>query len=81
MWLRFMQVALKDRPEHRLPEPPGIMRMWVSRDTGAPSSAGSPGAIFEVFLDRFAPQAGPSDLGAEVDAESVRIPTSDESIF
>ena len=81
MWLRFMQVALKDRPEHRLPEPPGIMRMWVSRETGAPSSAGSPGAIFEVFLDRFAPQGGPSGLGAEVDAESVRIPTSDESIF
>jgi penicillin-binding protein 1A len=81
MWLYFMQVALKDRPEHRLPEPPGIMRMWVSRETGAPASAGSPGAIFEVFLDRFPPQAGSSGFGAEVDAESVRLPASEESIF
>jgi penicillin-binding protein 1A len=81
MWLYFMQVALKDRPEHRLPEPPGIMRMWVSRETGAPSSSGSPGAIFEVFLDRFPPKAGPSGFGAEVDAESVRLPDSEESIF
>ncbi len=81
MWLYFMQVALKDRPEHRLPEPPGIMRMWVSRESGAPSSAGSPGAIFEVFLDQFPPQAGPSGFGAEVDAESVRLPASEESIF
>jgi penicillin-binding protein 1A len=82
MWLYFMEVALKDRPEHRLPEPPGLMRMWVSRESGAPSSAGSPGAIFEVFLDRFPPQAGPSGFaGTEVDAESVRLPTSEESIF
>jgi hypothetical protein len=58
------------------------MRMWVSRESGAPSSAGSPGAIFEVFLDGFAPQAGPSGFeGTEVDAESVRLPTSEESIF
>jgi penicillin-binding protein 1A len=81
MWLYFMQVALKDRPEHRLPEPPGIMRMWVSRETGAPASAGSPGSIFEVFLDRFPPQAGSSGFGTEVDAESVRLPASEESIF
>jgi penicillin-binding protein 1A len=81
MWLYFMQVALKDRPEHRLPEPPGIMRMWVSRETGAPASAGSPGAIFEVFLDQFPPQAGLSDAGAEVDAESVRLPATEDSIF
>ncbi|MCJ7453255.1 MAG: hypothetical protein MUO39_12395, partial [Steroidobacteraceae bacterium] len=81
MWLYFMQVALQDRPEHRLPEPPGIMRIWVSRESGAPASAGSPGAIFEVFLDRFPPQAGLSGSGAEVDAESVRSPASEESIF
>jgi penicillin-binding protein 1A len=81
MWLYFMQVALKDRPEHRLPEPPGIMRMWVSRETGAPASAGSPGAIFEVFLDRFPPQAESSGFGVEVDAESVRLPASEDSIF
>ncbi len=81
MWLYFMQVALKDKPEHRLPEPPGVMRMWVSRETGAPARAGSPGAIFEVFLEQFAPQPGQPEFGAEVDAESIQLPTSEESIF
>ena len=81
MWLYFMQVALKDKPEHRLPEPPGVMRMWVSRETGAPARADSPGAIFEVFLEQFAPQPGQQQLGAEVGAESVQLPASEESIF
>jgi penicillin-binding protein 1A len=81
MWVYFMQEALRDRPEHRLAEPPGVMRMWVSRETGAPVSAGSPGAIFEVFLDKFAPRPGLADFGAEVGAESVQPPAADESIF
>ena len=32
MWIYFMEEALRGRPEHRLPEPPGVVRMWVSRD-------------------------------------------------
>ena len=32
--------ALRDRPEHRLPEPPGVVRMWVDRSSGRPTSAG-----------------------------------------
>jgi penicillin-binding protein 1A len=81
MWIYFMQQALKDRPEHRLPEPPGVVRMWVSRETGAPASAGSSGAIFEVFLEQFAPQPGQSVYGESVDAESVQAPAGDDSIF
>jgi penicillin-binding protein 1A len=81
MWIYFMQDALKDRPEHRLPEPPGVVRMWVSRETGAPASAGSPGAIFEVFLEQFTPQTGRPDYGDDVDAESVQPPAADDSIF
>jgi penicillin-binding protein 1A len=81
MWIYFMQQALKGRPEHRLPEPPGVVRMWVSRETGAPASAGSPGAIFEVFLEQFTPQQGRPDYGDAVDAESVQPPASDDSLF
>ena len=81
MWIYFMQEALRDKPEHRLPEPPGIVRMWVSRESGAPSSAGSGGAVFEVFLERFTPRTGESLYGAGVGAESVQPQASDESIF
>ncbi len=83
MWIYFMQEALKDRPEHRLPEPPGVVRMWVSRESGAPASAGSGGAIFEVFLDGHSPEAGQSLYGEGVEAESVQPPSAaaDESLF
>jgi penicillin-binding protein 1A len=81
MWIYFMQEALRDKPEHRLPEPPGIVRMWVSRTSGAPSSAGSGGAIFEAFLQQYTPQTGESLYGEGVGAESVQSQASDESIF
>ncbi len=66
MWIYFMQEALRDKPEHRLPEPPGIVRMWVSRTSGAPSSAGSGGAIFEAFLEQYTPRTGESLYGEGV---------------
>jgi penicillin-binding protein 1A len=81
MWIYFMQEALHGRPEHRLPEPPGVVRMWVSRETGAPASAGSSGAVFEAFLERYSPQTGDAGLGLDVDAESVQPQGSDEPIF
>jgi penicillin-binding protein 1A len=81
MWIYFMQEALKDRPPHRQPEPPGVVRMWVSRETGQPSRAGAPGALFEAFLEQYAPQPGVIDYSEEVDAESVRPANSDDSLF
>jgi penicillin-binding protein 1A len=80
MWVYFMAEALRDRPEHRLPEPPGVVRMWVSRETGRPSHAGG-NAVFEAFLERFAPQPGALSYGDTVDAEAVDQETGDDSLF
>jgi penicillin-binding protein 1A len=80
MWVYFMQEALRDRPENRLPEPPGVVRMWVSRATGRPSSAGS-GAVFEAFLEQFAPQPGTTDYSDSVGAESLEPDEADDSLF
>jgi len=82
MWIYFMQEALRDRPQHRLPEPPGVVRMWVSRSSGQPTSAGG-GAVFEAFLEQYAPQPGGYyvDYGADVGAESVEPPAGDDSLF
>ena len=81
MWIYFMEEALRDKPPHRLPEPPGVVRMWVSRETGQPVRAGAPGALFEAFLDQYAPQPGSIDYSDEVGAETVQPASGDESLF
>jgi penicillin-binding protein 1A len=82
MWIYFMQEALRDRPEHRQPEPPGVVRMWVSRESGAPARAGAPGALFESFLEQYAPEPGMSGVGDDtVGAETVQPTAGDDSLF
>ncbi|MDH4311043.1 MAG: penicillin-binding protein 1A [Gammaproteobacteria bacterium] len=82
MWIYFMQEALRDRPEHRQPEPPGVVRMWVSRESGAPMRAGASGALFEAFLEQYAPQPGMGGFGDDgVGAETIAPAAGDESIF
>ena len=81
MWVGFMEEALRDRPEHRLPEPPGVVRMWVDRGTGRPAAAGAAGAVFEAFLEAHVPQADASGEVDEVGAESVEPATADDTLF
>jgi penicillin-binding protein 1A len=81
MWVGFMQEALRDRPEHRLPEPPGVVRMWVDRSSGRPTAAGASGALFEAFLETHVPQAGMLGEADEVGAESIEPGAADDSLF
>jgi penicillin-binding protein 1A len=76
-----MEEALRDRPEHRLPEPPGVVRMWVDRGTGRPAAAGAAGAVFEAFLESHVPQADASGEADEVGAESVEPAAADDTLF
>jgi penicillin-binding protein 1A len=78
MWIRYMRVALDGRPPNRLAEPPGIVRMWVSRATGMPASASSPGAVSEVFLERYAPMSG-NYIYMEDDAAAAEAVTPDDA--
>jgi penicillin-binding protein 1A len=81
MWIYFMEEALRGKPPHRQPEPPGVVRMWVSRETGQPARAGAPGALFETFLEEHPPHPGSSDYSDEVGAETVQPSSGDESLF
>ena len=82
MWVSYMEEALRDRPEHRLPEPAGVVRMWVDRESGRPTMAGSSGAIFEAFLEGYLPQQSVAMDGAdEIGAESVDPAAGEESLF
>jgi penicillin-binding protein 1A len=81
MWIYFMQEALEDRPEHRQPEPPGVVRMWVSRTSGTAARAGAPDALFETFLEQHVPQGNESPSDDSVDSESVQPEQQDEGLF
>jgi penicillin-binding protein 1A len=81
MWMYFMQEALRDRPSNRLPEPPGVVRMWVDRETGRPTSAGAPGALFEAFLEGHVPQPGEWADADDIGAESVEPDAADDTLF
>jgi penicillin-binding protein 1A len=50
MWISLMDVALKGTTEAPLPQPPGIVSMRVSRTNGMQVRAGSPDAMFEIFI-------------------------------
>jgi len=50
MWINLMDVALTGTAEAPLPQPPGIVSMRVSRSTGLQAPAGSPDAMFEIFI-------------------------------
>ena len=49
VWMEFMGRALKDMRASRPAEPPGLVTVRVSAETGRLARAGEPGAIFEVF--------------------------------
>lgn len=56
IWLDFMRVALAGKPEHTMPEPPGIVSERIDPATGYLSEAGIP----EIFRkDNIPPQGAP----------------------
>ncbi len=55
IWMDYMRVALADRPEHPFPMPPGLVRVPIDPKTGEAVPPDTPGAIFEIFREPFAP--------------------------
>ncbi len=81
MWVYFMEEALRDRPEHRLPEPAGVVRMWVDRESGRPARAGASGAIFESFLEGHVPDAAGYAGDGEPGTGIVDPPAGEDPLF
>ncbi len=61
IWIKFMSEALAGRPNHRLPQPPGIVTMRIARATGKAARAGDTDTMFEYFLPDHLPESSPSD--------------------
>ncbi len=81
MWMYFMGEALAGRPEHRLPQPEGIVGARISPQTGGLAAAGDPEAIFEVFLAGSLPGGAGASGGAAGAPAPRTAPSSDETIF
>jgi penicillin-binding protein 1A len=57
-WMAFMGPALEGAPEARPPEPPGLVTVRISPETGLLARSGDPEAIFETFRVGEVPEAG-----------------------
>ncbi|MBF7729888.1 penicillin-binding protein 1A [Pseudomonas sp. N040] len=65
IWISFMSAALKDQPEHLLPEPDGIKTLRIDPVTGRAAAPGTPGAYFELFRsDDSLPSMGEQSPGS-----------------
>ncbi|OED40867.1 peptidase [Endozoicomonas sp. (ex Bugula neritina AB1)] len=62
IWIDFMQVALKGKPEHKLTQPEGLVTLKINSNTGKLASQGDPKAIFEIFREDSAPQQTHEDI-------------------
>lgn len=67
MWIYFMSEALAGVPEQRMQQPPGLVSMRISADTGFAARPGEPNAIFETFMAGHLPPEAPSDGSMPID--------------
>jgi len=56
LWMDFMALTLKGRPEHSLDQPPGIVSVRIDPYSGKRTSASDPNAIFEYFMKPYIPE-------------------------
>ena len=73
LWMDFMQSALKDRPDHPLDQPPGIVSIRIDPLTGKRVSANDPTALFEYFMTPYLPEedkVSTSDQSSEPESNS-----------
>ena len=55
VWIDFMRDALADTPETTRPQPEGVITMKIDPATGRAARPAQEGAVFEYFLEEFAP--------------------------
>jgi penicillin-binding protein 1A len=63
MWIYFMGEALQGLPEQHRAQPPGMVTMRISADTGLAARPGESDAIFEMFMAGHLPAEAQADGG------------------
>jgi penicillin-binding protein 1A len=81
IWIYFMAEALRGTPEARLPQPPGLVNMRVSADTGLAARPGDANAIFELFMPGQLPPDPDGQLPTKGDETTPNQPNSEDPLF
>lgn len=55
MWIQFIEIALKGKPEHQLDQPEDVVSIRIDPNSGERASMSDPGALFEYFMLPYAP--------------------------
>ena len=55
IWIDYMAYALKDKPEHPVKEPAGMVSLRIDPSTGRIARPGTPNAYFEIFKSEDTP--------------------------
>ena len=55
IWMSYMAVALKDKPNHLLAEPNGLLTLRIDPHSGRAATADTPDAYFELFKSEDSP--------------------------
>lgn len=58
IWIDYMREALRDKPEHSMAQPEGMVSVRIDAKTGQYTSSDNPNAIFELFRSENAPKPG-----------------------
>jgi penicillin-binding protein 1A len=56
IWIEFMRIALRGRPENQMEMPDGMISVLIDKETGCPARAGQRNTIFEVFREGHVPE-------------------------
>jgi penicillin-binding protein 1A len=80
MWIEFMRVALRDTPEAPLEMPEGIVKAFISPETGLLTTASNKSGIWEFFQADLVPTGSTSDDStSNFDSDADEKPT--ENLF
>ena len=78
MWTQFMEMALKNQPDHAPLQPVGIVSVRIDPTTGKRASANDPYGIFEFFMQPYLPNNESED---DLSAPSENANLESESLF
>ena len=56
MWMQFIEQALKDKPDHEVTPPTGIVSLKIDPNTGKRASSTDNSAIYEYFMLPYVPE-------------------------
>lgn len=70
MWMYYMESILKDKPEHTLKPPPGIISAKIDPTTGLLARDSQEDAIYEFFTEDTLPKQTPSGNQASTNAQT-----------